>query len=844
VRSVVRRAAAVSSVVALSAVGLTWTAGSGQASPVYDVTTFGYTGSVQSWPVPPGTQTVYVSMGGGSGSEANGNPIYASALHGTVTIPSGVTSLDVRVGGAGSPSFSGASGAGGWNGGGSGGTHSSLGGGGNGGGGATDIRPQGGALASALMVAGGSGGTGGPVPGGGAQGGAGGVGSLQPGNGASGAGSDGGAGGAGGTVSGGSGNGGGSSTSDSDGAGGGGGAGWLGGAGGAGGSAWTVSFRTGGGGGGGGGLSYASPSYVTGVTQTDPQGAFVQITALELDSPGSSGSLTVGESARLVWSAGSDVTYAVTSGEVPPGFTFDGNTGTLEGRATTAGVYPFTISASAYPDGTNAVTTSSTTTLTVYPNGSASLVATAATSVTTTTATLNGTVFAGGGSLAGIQCAYGTTNPGSGFLSGTTVTATPSSVERSIDPQPTAVSCPVTSLSTGTTYYFQIQAPDGSGAYFSSTASFATSSTPASPVMSSVTDIGTTSATATGSVSATQNVTALACRIATSAAGVSAGTVVAATPSTSGAVTNLPVSCSLTGLLPSTTYYVALFATDGAGTTMSPTIRAFTTLRSRPSVSTASASGVGTTSATVSASVTPENEVVTAIFCRITPRPGNPANGTVVAATPFQLGSATATTAVTCPLTGLTPSTSYLVRVEATDRTGTAASGNVVTFTTSAASGGGGDPVPTPEPTPTPTPSPTATSAPTPSPAATSAPTPTPSLSRVVPGLTMVVDPSPGTVRRTAPVTVGSTEADAPVVRAQRNVPTRVVVRGLVPDRRVTVQVRPERGGPWRLLESARSSKSGAVTLPPLMGTRAGEFVIRTTQRGAPPGFVVLRVVR
>ena len=126
-------------------------------------------------------------------------------------------------------------------------------------------------------------------------------------------------------------------------------------------------------------------------------------------------------------------------------------------------------------------------------------------------------------------------------------------------------------------------------------------------------------------------------------------------------------------------------------------MRSFTTRVSPPQVGTIRATSVGSTSAVVAGSVVPTNDAVSAITCQYVASPGNPAKGTAVAASPSRLASASVQRATTCALSGLSPNTTYLVRMQATDQAGTAASPNVLSVTTNG-TGGGTTPSPGPGP--------------------------------------------------------------------------------------------------------------------------------------------------
>jgi gliding motility-associated-like protein len=129
--------------------------------------TFNYTGSMQTWVVPPCVTSINITVAGAKGGGANGG--LGATLTGTLDVTPGQT-LNIFVGGVGLNGNN----SGGWNGGGTG--FASTDGNVNynswGGGGATDIRIGGTSLAERVIVAGGGGGRSGgssPVCGGGAS---------------------------------------------------------------------------------------------------------------------------------------------------------------------------------------------------------------------------------------------------------------------------------------------------------------------------------------------------------------------------------------------------------------------------------------------------------------------------------------------------------------------------------------------------------------------------------------------------------------------------------------------------------------------------------------------------
>jgi hypothetical protein len=117
--------------------------------------TFNYTGSVQTWIVPPCVNTITVTAAGAKGGGTTGGN--GALVTGTFSVTQGQT-LYIYVGGNG---ICGSNSGGGWNGGGTGKTANSAANGSCGGGGATDLRISGTTLNDRVIVAAGGGGMGG-----------------------------------------------------------------------------------------------------------------------------------------------------------------------------------------------------------------------------------------------------------------------------------------------------------------------------------------------------------------------------------------------------------------------------------------------------------------------------------------------------------------------------------------------------------------------------------------------------------------------------------------------------------------------------------------------------------
>ncbi len=136
------------------------------------------------------------------------------------------------------------------------------------------------------------------------------------------------------------------------------------------------------------------------------------------------------------------------------------------------------------------------------------------------------------------------------------------------------------------------------------------------------------------------------------------------------------VSAPATGLAANTTYHFRVVATNAAGTGYG-TDQTFTTLPEAPAVAGASVSSLGQITATLDATVDPNGAAVSDCHFDY----GTSASyGTSVACSALP-GSGTSPVAVSAPVTGLEPSTTYHFRIVATNASGTS-SGADQTFET------------------------------------------------------------------------------------------------------------------------------------------------------------------
>jgi hypothetical protein len=272
----------------------------------------------------------------------------------------------------------------------------------------------------------------------------------------------------------------------------------------------------------------------------------------------------------------------------------------------------------------------------------------AASGVTPTSATLNGTVNPSSRATSwyfeyGPSTSYGTKTPTKDAGSGTS---------------PVAVSAQVTGLTTGRTYHFRLVATSDAGTSRGADQTFVASAAP-TVTTKTATNVKDTSATLNGSVDPNGNATTFYVEYGTST---SYGTKTPAASAGSGTSTK-SVSAAVTGLTGGTTYHFRLVATNATGTTNGAD-QTFTT-SGKPISQTGAPTGVTGTSATLTGTVNPNGHATSWYFEYGT------TTGYGAKTSTQNAGSSVGARAVSVPIGGLTPGTTYHVRLVATSSAGT-----------------------------------------------------------------------------------------------------------------------------------------------------------------------------
>jgi hypothetical protein len=291
----------------------------------------------------------------------------------------------------------------------------------------------------------------------------------------------------------------------------------------------------------------------------------------------------------------------------------------------------------------------------------------AASGVTNVAATLNGSVNPQR-SATTVTFVYGTDPT---LMSGTTTT-TGQAIGNGTSAM--AVSAALTGLQSATTYYDEIVATSANGTTDGAILSFFTPG-PSTATTEAATAVTSTTATLNASVNPEGSATTVAFVYGTDPTLMS-GTTTTTGQAIGSGTSAMAVTAALTGLEPGTTYYEQVVATSAEGTT-DGAILSFST-PNPPAATTQAATTVTTTTATLNASVNPNGSATTVTFVYGT----DPTLATGTTTTAAQaIGGGSSGVAVSAPLTGLEPGTTYYEQVVATSAEGTM-DGVILSFST------------------------------------------------------------------------------------------------------------------------------------------------------------------
>jgi uncharacterized protein (TIGR02145 family) len=273
-----------------------------------------------------------------------------------------------------------------------------------------------------------------------------------------------------------------------------------------------------------------------------------------------------------------------------------------------------------------------------------------ATSIAKTSAVLTGTVNANGQSTT-VSFEYGLTTS-----YGLSITAAQSPVTGTSN---NSVSADVSGLAEGTTYHFRVKASSAGGTVYGEDRIFTTLCNSPTGSPESATNITSTSATLNGIVNANGFSTTVTFEYGTST---SYGSSKTASQSPVSGITQTPVSVGISGLLTNTIYYYRIKAENCGGIFYSTDYETFTTSCTAPSATTGSATGIGTTNATLNALINPNgaSTVVTFEYGSTT------SYGNTVTASQSPV-SGTSELSLTAVISGLESNRTYHYRVAGTN---------------------------------------------------------------------------------------------------------------------------------------------------------------------------------
>jgi phosphodiesterase/alkaline phosphatase D-like protein len=297
----------------------------------------------------------------------------------------------------------------------------------------------------------------------------------------------------------------------------------------------------------------------------------------------------------------------------------------------------------------------------------------AASLVAHTSATLNATVNPNGAAISNCHFEYGTSTS---YGTSVACVSAPGS-----GTAPVGVSAPITGLDNNTTYYFQIVATNSVGTSDGSPTSFTTKAAPPTVETAAASAVASTSATLNASVNPNSE-TVSDCHFEYGATSSYGSSVPCKTLPGNGA-SLVAVSAPIEGLVPGTEYHYRIVATNPTGTSHG-TDGSLTAKPAAPAAETGAATSVAQTSAALNATVNPNGDSVS--DCHFEYGTTGAYGASAPCATPP--GSGSGAVAVSAPIEGLSPGTTYDYRIVASNSLGTAY-GFAATLTTLAATSTG-----------------------------------------------------------------------------------------------------------------------------------------------------------
>jgi len=284
------------------------------------------------------------------------------------------------------------------------------------------------------------------------------------------------------------------------------------------------------------------------------------------------------------------------------------------------------------------------------------LTTTSASSITTTTTSGGGNVTSDGGATITVR----------GVCWSTSSSPTTANNKTSNGTGTGAFSSSLTGLNPSTTYYIRAYATNSVGTSYGNEVSFTTAAPATLPVLTttSASTITSTTASSGGNVSSDGGATITARGVCWST-NASANPTISDNKTTDGTGTGIFTS-SLTGLNPSTTYYVRAYATNSVGTSYGNEISFTTTSPATvPVLTTTSVASITSTTAGSGGNITSDGGATVTVrgVCWSTTANPTTANNTT------SDGSGTGT--FTSSITGLAEGTTYYVRAYATNSAGT-----------------------------------------------------------------------------------------------------------------------------------------------------------------------------